>query len=182
MTGILTPVFEVSDGDAILRIAVACGLGILVGLERLLRGNPAGPRTFALLAMGAAAFSVVASGARNDGRVIAGVATGVGFIGAGMIWHDSTRGVIGFATAAASWATVAVGVLCGLDRLVVGAAFTALALIVLELQYAPFLDWVWRHHRVDPWEREDDYSGRVRPPVDEPGPPPDGGRPDSPTS
>jgi putative Mg2+ transporter-C (MgtC) family protein len=172
-------VFEVSDGDAILRIAVACGLGILIGLERLVRGNPAGPRTFALLAMGAAAFSVVAAGVRNDGRVIAGVATGVGFIGAGMIWHDSARGVIGFATAAASWATVAIGVLCGLDRLLVGAAFTVLALIVLELQYAPFIDFVWRHHRPHPSEREDDYGPRP-PPVDEPGPPPDGGPADTP--
>ena len=84
--------FEVSDAEAILRIAIAGGLGILIGLERLLRGNPAGPRTFALLSMGAAAFSVVAEGYRNDGRVIAGIATGVGFIGAGMIWHDSRAG------------------------------------------------------------------------------------------
>ena len=173
---------EVSDGDAILRIAIACGLGILIGLERLIRGNPAGPRTFALLAMGAAAFSVVAAGYRNDGRVIAGVATGVGFIGAGMIWHDSARGVVGFATAAASWATVSIGVLCGVERAVVGVAFTALALIVLELQYAPFLDWVWRHHHPDAMEREA-YDRGAPAPVDEPGPAPvDDGPADSPHS
>ncbi len=161
-------VFEVSDGDAILRIAIAGGLGFLVGLERLVRGNPAGPRTFSLLAMGAAAFSVVAEGYRNDGRVIAGIATGVGFIGAGMIWHDSARGVIGFATAASSWATVAIGVLCGVDRALVAVAFTAFALLVLELQFAPFVDWIWRHHRPDATER-DPYRSDDLPAVDEPG-------------
>ena len=169
-----------SDGEAILRIAIAGGLGFIIGLERLVRGNIAGPRTFSLLAMGAGAFSVVAEGYRNDGRVIAGVATGVGFIGAGMIWHDSARGVIGFATAASSWAAVAIGVLCGVDRAVVGVALTALALVVLELQYAPVLDWIWRHHRPDTMEREV-YRHEEPPPVDEQPPPPDGGATDSPS-
>jgi putative Mg2+ transporter-C (MgtC) family protein len=172
-------VYYVNDGDAILRIAIAGGLGFLIGLERLLRGNPAGPRTFSLLSMGAAAFSVVAAGYRNDGRVIAGVATGVGFIGAGMIWHDSARGVVGFATAAASWATVSIGVLAGVDRGVVALAFTGFALIVLELQYAPMIEWVWRHHRPDTMERELKFGDAPARRVDEP-PPPSDDRPPEP--
>ena len=173
-----------SDGDAILRIAIAGGLGFLIGLERLLRGNPAGPRTFALLAMGAAAFSVVAVGFRNDGRVIAGVATGVGFIGAGMIFHDSTRGVVGFATAASSWAAVAVGVLAGLDRGLVALVMTGFCIVVLELEFAPVIDWLWRHRRDDTFAY-DIEDARYSPLVDEPAPngdegdelpPPDGPR------
>jgi putative Mg2+ transporter-C (MgtC) family protein len=160
-------VYAVSDADAILRIALAGGLGFLIGIERLIRGNPAGARTFSLLAMGAAAFSVVAAGFRNDGRVIAGIATGVGFIGAGMIWHDSARGVVGFATAASSWATVSIGVLAGVDRGVVALAFTGLALLVLELHYAPMIDWLWQHHRPDLSEREYDPFAGSEPP-DEP--------------
>jgi putative Mg2+ transporter-C (MgtC) family protein len=170
--------FTVSDGDAVLRIAIAGGLGFVIGLERLLRGNPAGPRTFSLLSMGAAAFTVVAAGYRNDGRVIAGIVTGVGFIGAGMIFHDSARGVVGFATAAASWATVAIGVLSGVDRGVVALALTGFSLLVLELQYLPVLDWFWRRHRIDPTEREVNPAGDA-PPVDEPRPPP--ATPDSPS-
>ena len=85
--------------------------------------------------MGAAGFAVVAVGFANDGRVIGGVATGVGFIGAGMIFHDSGRGIVGFATAAASWATVANGVLAGLGRAVVALAFAGMAILVLEVQY-----------------------------------------------
>jgi putative Mg2+ transporter-C (MgtC) family protein len=143
---------QVGDLEAIARIALAAALGLAVGVERLLRGNPAGPRTFALLGMGAAAFAVVASGINNDGRVIAGVATGVGFIGAGMIFHDSRRGIVGFATAAASWATVADGVLAGLGREVVAIAFAAMAILVLEAQYFGLTEWFARHrgwHRIE---------------------------------
>lgn len=147
---------EVGDLDAIARIAIAAALGLLIGFERLLRGNPAGPRTFALLGMGAAAFAVVASGFQNDGRVIAGVATGVGFIGAGMIWHDSARGVVGFATAAASWATVADGVLAGLGREVVALAFALMAVGVLELQYMGFTEWFARHRHLHRLEQDSD--------------------------
>jgi len=143
---------QVGDLEAIGRIALGAVLGLLIGLERLLRGNPAGPRTFALLGMGAAAFAVVASGINNDGRVIAGVATGVGFIGAGMIFHDSERGIVGFATAAACWATVADGVLAGLGREVVSIAVAAMAIVVLEAQYFGLTEWVARHsgwHRIE---------------------------------
>jgi len=162
----------VGQADAILRIAIAGGLGFLIGLERLLRGNPAGPRTFSLLAMGAAAFTVVAEGFNNDGRVIAGVATGVGFIGAGMIFHDSARGVVGFATAASSWAAVAVGVLAGVDRNLVAVALAGFCILVLELQFAPMIDWLWRHRGIDTFEF-DVHSTRDQSTalVDEPTPP-----------
>jgi putative Mg2+ transporter-C (MgtC) family protein len=147
---------QVSDLEAIARIALAAVLGLAVGVERLLRGNPAGPRTFALLGMGAAAFAVVASGATNDGRVIAGVATGVGFIGAGMIFHDSRRGIVGFATAAASWATVANGVLAGLGRELVAIVFAAMALVVLEVQYFGLTEWFAHHRGLHRIERDSD--------------------------
>jgi putative Mg2+ transporter-C (MgtC) family protein len=135
----------VGDIEAIGRIGLAAALGLVVGVERLVRGNSAGPRTFALLGMGAATFAIVAAGINNDGRVIAGVATGVGFIGAGMIFHDSARGVVGFATAAASWATVANGVLAGLGHGVVAIAVTAMAVFVLEVQYLGLEDYFASH-------------------------------------
>jgi putative Mg2+ transporter-C (MgtC) family protein len=143
---------QVGDLEAIGRIALAAALGFLIGLERLIRGNSAGPRTFALLGMGAAGFAVVAVGIGNDGRVIGGVATGVGFIGAGMIFHDAGRGIVGFATAAASWATVANGVLAGLGREVVALAFAGMAILVLEIQYMGLGEWFAHHkglHRID---------------------------------
>ena len=117
--------------------------------------------------MGAAAFSVVAAGFRNDGRVIAGIATGVGFIGAGMIFHDSARGVVGFATAASSWAAVAVGVLSGVDRELLAVGLAALCIVVLELEYAPFIEWFWRHRSTYDIERYGE-DARYGPIVDEP--------------
>jgi putative Mg2+ transporter-C (MgtC) family protein len=147
---------QVGDWEAIGRLALAGALGLFVGLERLLRGNPAGPRTFALLGMGAAAFAVVASGINNDGRVIAGVATGVGFIGAGMIWHDSARGIVGFATAASSWATVADGVLVGLGRALVCIVMAALIIFVLEVQYFGLTEYFARHRGLHRLERDSD--------------------------
>ena len=111
--------------------------------------------------MGAAGFTVIAVGFRNDGRVIAGVATGVGFIGAGMIFHDSARGIVGFATAAASWAVVANGVLVGIGRGVVALAFAAMAVFVLEVQYLGLSDWFARHRGLHRLDRDSD------PPMDE---------------
>jgi putative Mg2+ transporter-C (MgtC) family protein len=157
---------QVGDLEAIGRLALAAAIGFLVGFERLLRGNPAGPRTFALLGMGAAAFAVVAVGINNDGRVIAGVATGVGFIGAGMIFHDSGRGIVGFATAAASWATVAGGVLAGLGREVVAIAFGAMAIFVLESQYMGLENFFARRRRFQNLARDSDPA--VPPPPEPP--------------
>jgi putative Mg2+ transporter-C (MgtC) family protein len=147
---------EVGDLEAIGRIALAAALGFLVGIERLVRGNPAGPRTYSLLGMGAAGFTIVAIGFGNDGRVIAGVATGVGFIGAAMIFQESHRGIVGFASAAASFASVANAVLAGLGRAVVALAFAAMAIFVLEVQYLGFSDWVAHHRHLHRLDRDSD--------------------------
>ena len=65
------------------RISLAAALGFLVGFEREARGKAAGERTIALVAAGAAAFASLASEAfpETGGQVLAGVATGVGFLG-----------------------------------------------------------------------------------------------------
>jgi putative Mg2+ transporter-C (MgtC) family protein len=128
---------SVGDLAAIGRIALAGLFGFVVGVERQWRGNNAGPRTFATLALGAAAFTVVAVETGDSARLLAGVVTGVGFIGAGMIFHDSARGVVGFATASSSWAIVAVGVMAGFGDLVLAVAVTGMLLVVLEAEYVP---------------------------------------------
>ena len=99
------------------RIALGAGLGFVIGLEREYRGKTAGDRTFALLAMGSAAF--VAIGIQlfplTADRVIQGVAAGVGFLGAGIIFRGDRKEAEprGLTTAAASWTAAAVGVLGG---------------------------------------------------------------------
>jgi putative Mg2+ transporter-C (MgtC) family protein len=135
-----------SDAAFLARIGVAAGLGFVVGWERHLRGNPAGERTFAVLALGTAGFTAFAmsADATNFTRVIQGITTGVGFIGAGLVWRSGEGDnhgsmVHGLTTAAAAWAIVAMGVLAGAGRFVMAATVAAFMLVILELFYLPGL-------------------------------------------
>lgn len=143
--------------EAFGHLSVAGGLGLLVGWERHIRGRPAGERTFAI---GAAAFTVAGTAFPSEtGRIIAGVATGVGFIGAGVIWHQQADEVHGLTTAAATWAMVGVGVLAGAGLMVLAPLTAALVLFLLELPYAPGV------RLLDPRR----YEGRFRSDEDLPG-------------
>jgi putative Mg2+ transporter-C (MgtC) family protein len=115
------------------RIALAAGLGYLIGLERQFRGKEAGDRTFALLGMGSAALVGLSMELfpLSADRVIQGVATGIGFLGAGIIFRKTER-VRGLTTAAAIWAATAVGVLCGTKLYLVAGLTTVLTILLLE--------------------------------------------------
>lgn len=121
------------------RVALAAVLGAAIGLERELVEKPAGLRTHALVALGAAAFTVAGYGAldaadpvnRTDlARIAAQVASGIGFLGAGIIIFHGDR-VRGLTTAAEMWAVAAIGVLCGLGLLWISTGATLLILIIV---------------------------------------------------
>ena len=116
------------------RVALAAFLGYLIGLDRAYRRKAAGDRTFALIALGSAAFVALAFETLPESadRVIQGVAAGVGFLGAGIIFQ-SKSGVRGLTTAAASWAAAAIGSLAGAGLYLTACGITGLTLIVLEL-------------------------------------------------
>jgi putative Mg2+ transporter-C (MgtC) family protein len=138
MTGLLAAV--PSEATMVGRVAVAAGVGMVVGWEREIRNREAGARTFGLMTLGAALFAITGLFAPEEtGRVIAGIATGVGFIGAGLVWREHQRAVHGLTTAAGVWAMVAVGVITGLGRFWVAIAVTAIVLVLLELPYLPLL-------------------------------------------
>jgi len=122
------------------RIALAAFLGYLVGLDRAARGKDAGDRTFALVALGSAAF--VAMGEQvfpfTADRIVQGVATGVGFLGAGVIFRASGS-VKGLTTAAALWGAAAIGAVVGVGLYLTGAALAGILLIVLELHAVGFM-------------------------------------------
>jgi putative Mg2+ transporter-C (MgtC) family protein len=126
--------------DVFARLAAAVAVGALIGLDRELRRKPAGLRTMALVALGSAVFVLAtlgeAGGATSDAtsRVIQGVVTGVGFLGAGAILRNqSEESVRGLTTAASTWLAAATGVACGLANwpLVIGSC--TLGLLVLAL-------------------------------------------------
>jgi putative Mg2+ transporter-C (MgtC) family protein len=126
------------DGALLARIAVGFAVSYVIGFERELRGSSAGDRTFALV--GTAATAVTAVTARTSPQAIAGVVTGIGFIGAGVIIRGEGAFIRGVTTAATIFATTALGVVVGTGHLLVGVALGALMLLTLELRYIPVLN------------------------------------------
>jgi putative Mg2+ transporter-C (MgtC) family protein len=103
----------------LLRLVAASLLGSLIGLERQWHQRTAGLRTNALVATGAAAFAGVALSAAangNAGPILGQIITGIGFLGAGVIFKEGFN-VRGLNTAATIWCSAAVGTLAGLGML-----------------------------------------------------------------
>lgn len=122
----------------IIRLIAATLLGAVVGIQREKAGKPAGLRTHILVSLGTAVFILACSGSgmTSDGlsRVIQGIVTGIGFIGAGSILKlDEARDIKGLTTAASVWMTAAIGVAVGLGGLGVALLATLLTLIILAL-------------------------------------------------
>lgn len=143
------------EGELLARVAVATGLGLVVGAERELSAKPAGMRTHALVALGAAAFTVGGFAAINIGsplelrpdvgRIAAQVVSGIGFLGAGIIILHGNR-VKGVTTAAELWGAAALGVLAGLGLLLVAVGTAALTLVVVA-GARPVERWMERFRR-----------------------------------
>lgn len=120
-----------------LRLGVATVIGSLIGLNRDLHGKPAGVRTHALVALGAALIVVVACQLPDPtsiSRVMQGLVTGIGFLGAGVILHSATeKKVHGLTTAAAIWVAALLGAGCGIGAfkaVLIAAALLAVVLVV----------------------------------------------------
>jgi putative Mg2+ transporter-C (MgtC) family protein len=133
---------DVTDVEQITRILtrllLAAVLGGVLGYEREHQGKAAGIRTHMLVAIGAALFVLVPQQGgmliADQSRVIQGIVTGIGFLGAGaIIKHRSEDDVKGLTTAAGVWLTAAIGIACGLGRESTAILSTALALIVLAI-------------------------------------------------
>src|SRR6202167_3786330 len=125
-----------------LRLFLAILMGASVGLERQWRQRMAGTRTNALVAAGAAAFVMcgllLADDSSAKGRIVSYVVSGVGFLGAGVIFKDGAN-VRGLNTAATIWCSAAIGVLSGLGALhlalVLAASVLATNLVLRPLAY-----------------------------------------------
>jgi putative Mg2+ transporter-C (MgtC) family protein len=110
-------------------------LGGLIGIEREIHHKPAGLRTNILICLAAALFTQLALSISQDGfdstsRILQGVITGVGFIGAGSVIRGSHE-IHGITTAASIWLVTGVGIACGFGMYDAAVGVTVIALIVL---------------------------------------------------
>lgn len=124
---------------AVVRLTIAALLGAALGWERERAGKAAGIRTHMLVSLGAAMFVLVPAQqgvSPNDmTRVIQGLVTGIGFLGAGAILKrdKGAESVSGLTTAAGIWLTAAIGVAAGLGREATAVFSTLFALVILNL-------------------------------------------------
>ena len=138
----------VSLAAATFNMSVALGCGALIGMERQIRQRKAGLRTNALVALGAAAFGVFSMTHDADtspSRVAAQVVSGIGFLGAGIIFRDGLN-VHGLTTAATMWCAAAVGVLAG-GGYWAHALVTTGMVVFVNLGLRPFVQWMKRKTR-----------------------------------
>lgn len=132
----------IPEVDILIRLGIAAGLGMLVGIERERQNQPAGLRTHTVLAVGAClamaisinlAFQFADRGYSGDpARLAAQVVSGIGFLGAGAILRYGTS-VKGLTTATSLWTIAIVGLAVGAGHFVAGLGTTAILLIILTL-------------------------------------------------
>ncbi len=128
-------------------------LGAIIGIQRDRAGKPAGLRTHILVCLGTAVFVLSCAKAGmsldNLSRVIQGVITGIGFLGAGSILKLSKeRDIRGLTTAAGVWMTAAIGIAVGVGSFGVAVLSTLFTLLILTL--------------AEPWEHRDEQRRAVK--------------------
>ena len=132
----------VSTTELALRLGAAVIVGALLGINRDLNRKPAGLRTHAMVTLGSALATLVVvyvpGGSSVEvnaavSRVLQGILTGIGFLGAGVIIRDAAGHVSGLTTAATIWVSSALGVLCGLGHWQLVGLATASIMIVLTI-------------------------------------------------
>ena len=141
-------------------LALAVGLGILIGLERELSGKAAGLRTQTVVALGSALFVLISKYGFLDvlgtnksmvdpSRVASLVVSGIGFIGAGLIFVQRDQAVRGLTTAASVWLTAAVGSAAGAGLWLIAIVATGMHLVAVR-GLAPASTWLRNRQPIDP--------------------------------
>jgi putative Mg2+ transporter-C (MgtC) family protein len=118
------------------RLAMACTMGAIVGMEREWRHKASGLRTNLLICMGSALFTIMSGvlagpNSPNRGQVASNIVQGIGFLGAGLILHTRNQ-VLGLTSAATVWVVAAIGMACGAGLYVESALATGIVFISLK--------------------------------------------------
>jgi putative Mg2+ transporter-C (MgtC) family protein len=138
-------------GHEILKLFLAVVTGCVLGLEREIRGKSAGFRTLALICLGATVFTICSyllGVETNRDRIAANIITGVGFIGAGVIFRNNSS-VSGITTAASIWISAALGMLLGIGEFALaGISLLATLFVLYALDFIQvWIDNKFQHRR-----------------------------------
>ena len=123
---------EIDTNVLTILISVACGA--MLGMEREYQNKSAGLRTMVLICLGSTVFTIISRniGSGTDDRIAANIITGIGFIGAGVIFKENFN-VKGLTTAAVIWISAAIGMMIGSEEYRLGIILTVIVLVVLLL-------------------------------------------------
>lgn len=130
--------------EMVLRMLVALALTWSIGFERELRGAPAGDRTFGMVGVGSAVIGYLAI-IGDAPNALAGVVTGIGFLGAGLIIHGGST-IRGVTTAATIFVAAAVGAAAGQGQFLLAIVCTTMTLLVLEIRHVRWMRWADGRH------------------------------------
>lgn len=129
------------------QILLACFCGFIIGLERQIHGSQAGVRTYSLVCVGSCLFGIVSTHAHGDAayytsvadptRIAAQVVSGIGFLGAGIIFKDHSR-VRGLTTAANIWFSASIGLAISYRLFVLSIFTSILVVFILSLSHLRF--------------------------------------------
>jgi putative Mg2+ transporter-C (MgtC) family protein len=160
--------------EVFFRLGAAVLIGGILGINRELHHKPAGMRTHALVALGAALITLIAVQLSAKGvvdgnivvRAIQGVITGIGFLGGGVILRSQDqRMVIGLTTAASIWVVAALGVACGVGFWMMALIAVGLSLMILIVgeSVEHFLHQILNGHKEDELEKPGEEERRSPP-------------------
>lgn len=119
--------------NELLLILISVILGLFIGAEREYRNKSAGLRTFILVCFGACLFTILSIkiGVANPDRLAANIITGIGFLGAGVIFKGDNK-IEGITTATTIWATASIGMAVGSGYVYIALLGTTLVLLILS--------------------------------------------------
>ena len=140
-----------ATSDIIIKLILAVLIGGAIGAEREYRSKSAGFRTLTLICLGATIFTIFSQyigGPGNPDRIASNIVTGIGFVGAGVVFKgDGTSKVNGITTAAMIWVTAALGVAIGAGCLWIAAVSCGLILSVL-FTFSLLEGWIDRVNQI----------------------------------